>query len=65
MADRPNNEADESAANAPSEAQQADAEYGLGALMNPDEEQLKKVRESSGYHYSEDQLDHKEDRIDR
>jgi hypothetical protein len=59
MADRPNNEPEPK-----DETKQTDAEYGLGQILSPDEEQMKKARETSGYHYTEEQLEHKEDRID-
>lgn len=39
-------------------------EYGLGYVMNPNEDELSEVRKNSGYHFSADQLEHKSDPID-
>jgi hypothetical protein len=39
-------------------------EYGIEQFLVPKEEDLVKARKLSSYHYSQDQLQHKEDRID-
>lgn len=51
-----------------SEGKQADdsstSEYGIEHLMKPDDEAFEDARNKGQYRFSEDQLEHKEDRID-
>lgn len=44
-----------------SKAESAESEYGVGHILSKDEKAMEKP---STYHYSEDELEHKEDRID-
>jgi hypothetical protein len=42
-----------------------DGEYGVEQMLASNQEDLDNVRKHSSYHYSHDQLQHKEDRITR
>lgn len=40
-------------------------EYGLQQLLSPNNADMDEVRKRSGYHFTQDELQHKEDRVDK
>ena len=62
----PDNIPEEEMQDKPNQSEQAaGGEYGLGQILVDDEEALERAQEEGEYHYSQDELEHKEDRTDR